>query len=364
MSPDYFSASYDRMSNQKIMVMIGWVAGKGKEFDVLNAPIIYPDLTVNAKKVFGNWFIIAKFVKVAVGGKMSIYLKSGRGGGPNPYYKMWRLKACTPGLIACGVTLMIFLLSPDQQFPGSGVGATSSISYSTVFRAVKRFFVMKWAHSRVQAIVKNMNDYIFENIDQTTHDADHTQAAGMEDFTDSLQWVMASLDDDDSDSDDNAPVAAPPANIDPSAIYYSAPAVPLPPVPPAPIITPVPLPAPSVSITPTVTISTTHILTPIPESSQSIPAAIRNNNDGHSRPILPAPQTAPTTAPTPVAVSPPRSHPTAIPADVAAAACVEGGEGGDEGMEVTVQKKGRRKGKAVMAGTDVAPRRSSRNGVA
>jgi hypothetical protein len=60
MSPEYFSASYDRMSNQQIMDMIGWVAGKGKDFDVLKAPIIYPDLKISAKKVFGNWFMIAK----------------------------------------------------------------------------------------------------------------------------------------------------------------------------------------------------------------------------------------------------------------------------------------------------------------
>ncbi|KAG2124628.1 hypothetical protein DEU56DRAFT_711688, partial [Suillus clintonianus] len=203
MSPKYFSVSYDRMSNQQIMDMIGWVAGKGKDFDVLKVPIIYPDLKVSVKKVFGNWFMIAKFIKVAVGGKMTIYSKSGRGGGPSPYYKMWHLKACTPGLIACSITSMIFLLSPDQQFPGSGVGATSSISYSIVFRTVKQFFVAQWAHPRVQAIVKNMNDYVFENIDKTARDADDAQATGMEDCTDSLQWVMASLDDDDSDSDDD-----------------------------------------------------------------------------------------------------------------------------------------------------------------
>src|SRR6267154_3243608 len=246
---------------------------------------------------------------------------------------------------------MIFLLSPDQQFPGSGVGTASSISYSTVFRTVKQFFVTQWAHPRVQAIVKNMNDYVFENIDKSTH-ADNTQAASMEDFTDSLQRVMASLDDDDSDSDDDtADSAAPPANIGTSTVYDDAPAAPLSllaTAPPAPIIASVPLPAPDVAIAPVVTISATHILTPIPESSQSIPAAIWNNNGDHSGPISPAPQTAPATAPTPVAVSAPRSHPATIPTDVAAD---------------MVQKKGRRKGKAVTAGADVAPRRSSRNGV-
>jgi hypothetical protein len=222
---------------------------------------------------------------------------------------------------------MIFLLSPDQQFPGSGVGATSSISYSAVFRTVKRFFVTKWVHPHVQAIVKNMNDYVFENIDKS--DADNTGAASMEDFTDSLQRVMDSLDDDDSESDENAAEAAPPANIGPS---ISAPATLLPTAPPAPIIASVPLPAPGVAIAPVMTMSATHILTPIPESSQSIPAAVRNDD-------ATTPGSHPAT---------PGSRPAAIPADVAAD---------------TVQKKGRRKGKAVTAGTD-APRRSSRSGSA
>lgn len=60
MPPHYFAASCDRASIQQIMDMIGWVAGKGKEFDVLKAPIIYPDLMVNPKKAFGNWLVIAK----------------------------------------------------------------------------------------------------------------------------------------------------------------------------------------------------------------------------------------------------------------------------------------------------------------
>src|SRR5882757_8540857 len=97
-----------------------------------------------------------------------------------------------------------------------------------------------------------MNDYVFENIDKSTH-ADNTQAVSMEDFTDSLQRVMASLDDDDSDSDDNtADSAAPPANIGTSTVYDGAPAAPLPTAPPAPIITSVPLPAPGIAIAPAV----------------------------------------------------------------------------------------------------------------
>ncbi|KAG1834272.1 hypothetical protein EV424DRAFT_1341548 [Suillus variegatus] len=109
-------------------------------------------------------------------------------------------------------------------------------------------------------------------------------------------------------------------------------------------------PAPSITITPSVTTSATHIPT-----SQSISAAIRSNNGSHPGLILPAPQTAPATAPAP------RSRPAAIQVAVAS---VEGVSGEGEGTKVTVQKKGRRKGKAVVASTDMAPRRSSRNGFA
>ncbi|KAG1826428.1 hypothetical protein EV424DRAFT_1297519, partial [Suillus variegatus] len=205
-----FAASFDRAAVQQMTDVIGWVAGKGKEFNILNAPIIYPNLKVNAKKVFRNWLVIAKFIKVAIGGKMSIYSKSGRSGGPNPYSKLWKLKGCTPGLIACGVTALIFILSPDQQFPGSGIGTMSSIPYSTVFRTVKRFFVTQWNHARVQDIVKNMNNYIFEDVDKTSRDISHNVDDTGEDLSDSLDRVMACLDDDDSsESDDENRIAAP-----------------------------------------------------------------------------------------------------------------------------------------------------------
>ncbi|KAG2353232.1 hypothetical protein BDR07DRAFT_1496662 [Suillus spraguei] len=116
--------------------------GKGKEFNILHSPIIYPNLKINAKKVFGNWLVITKFIKVAIGGKMSIYSQPGchiSSGNPNPYVKLWKLNGCTPGLIVCGVTTLVFILSPNQQFPGSGIGTILSISYSTVFQTVKGF---------------------------------------------------------------------------------------------------------------------------------------------------------------------------------------------------------------------------------
>lgn len=58
LSPEYLAAKYQRAAMQQIMDMIGWVAGK--EYDVLKAPVLYPDHVINDKKVFGNWLVIAK----------------------------------------------------------------------------------------------------------------------------------------------------------------------------------------------------------------------------------------------------------------------------------------------------------------
>ncbi|KAG1788982.1 uncharacterized protein HD556DRAFT_1495893 [Suillus plorans] len=195
MSPEYFVARYDCASVQKITDMIGWEAGKGKTFDVFKAPVLYPDNIVNEKKIFRAWLMIAKVIKVSVCGKMSLFPK-GRGGPPT-YAKMWKLNSCTPGMIAFGVTSIIFMLSPDQEFSGDGIGAISSIPYHTIFHAVKRFFIVKWTHEHIKAIVGQINGYVFDNVAQTEEDDTSGQPEDM------VDRVMAALDDSDSSSDED-----------------------------------------------------------------------------------------------------------------------------------------------------------------
>ncbi|KAG1802202.1 uncharacterized protein HD556DRAFT_1194086, partial [Suillus plorans] len=116
-------------------------------------------------------------------------------GGPPTYAKMWKLNSCTPGMIAFGVTSIIFMLSPNQEFSGDGIGAISSIPYHTIFRAVKRFFIVKWTHERIKAIVGQINGYVFDNVAQTEEDDTSGQPEDM------VDRVMAALDDSDSSSD-------------------------------------------------------------------------------------------------------------------------------------------------------------------
>ncbi|KAG1738666.1 uncharacterized protein EDB91DRAFT_1082696 [Suillus paluster] len=194
MSPEYFVARYDRASAQQITDMIGWRVGKGKTFDVFKAPILYPGNIVDERNFFRNWLVIAKVIKVSVCGKMSLFPKGH--GGPPTYAKIWKLNSCTPGMISFGVTSIIFMLSPDQEFSGDGIGAISSIPYYTVFCAVKRFFIIKWTHECIKTIVGHINSYVFDNVAQT----EQGNTSGKEDMIDSVNRVMAALDDSDSSS--------------------------------------------------------------------------------------------------------------------------------------------------------------------
>ncbi|KAG2090889.1 uncharacterized protein F5147DRAFT_780156 [Suillus discolor] len=89
------------------------------------------------------------------------------------------------------------MLSPDQEFSGDGIGAISSIPYHTVFRAVKRFFIVKWTHERIKAIVGQINTYVFNNVAQAEEDYTSGQPKDM------VDCVMAALDNSDSSLDED-----------------------------------------------------------------------------------------------------------------------------------------------------------------
>lgn len=92
----------------------------------------------------------------------------------------------------------MFILSPDQEFPGDGTGTISSISYDSVFRTIKKFFVIQWTHRRVQAIVQQINAYVFTGTETPTGPQ---VTASTEELTDSLDRIMTAMDDSDSDDD-------------------------------------------------------------------------------------------------------------------------------------------------------------------
>jgi hypothetical protein len=85
---------------------------------------------------------------------------------------------------------------------GDGVGAISSIAYHSIFRTVKKFFVVKWAHQRIKSVVEQINGYVFDGVVKTQPSND--TPCTVEHVTESLDRVMAALDASDSDSDNKS----------------------------------------------------------------------------------------------------------------------------------------------------------------
>ncbi|KAG0707286.1 hypothetical protein DFH29DRAFT_995089 [Suillus ampliporus] len=237
---------------------------------VLNTPIIYPDLKVNTKKAFGNWHVIGK---------------------------------------------LVFILSPDQQFLGSGIAAISFISYSNVFRTVKKFFITQWAHQHFG----QDSSQLFEHVDDAR-----------EDLADSLDRVMASLDDDDLYSNAAAVVAPGTLAVSPTASK----------------------PAATVSVT-----TPTHILTCIVTASLPMPMLTVQNHDH----LIVSESLGSHSASVPVTGSWTGSAPTQTHVPVAVEVMLPDAEesASDINTKLTNSKK-RRKRDHLKADMDAPPRCSSR----
>ncbi|KAG2155364.1 uncharacterized protein EDB93DRAFT_1247847 [Suillus bovinus] len=108
-----FAALFDCTADEQMVDAIEWVAEKGKDFNVLDAPIIYPNLKVNAKKI-----------------------------------RHWD------------------------------------------------YFLDLLLNCLLNRIIKNLNNYIFEDIDVASRDVSQDVIDARMDLSDSLDCVMACLDND------------------------------------------------------------------------------------------------------------------------------------------------------------------------
>lgn len=86
---------------------------------------------------------------------------------------------------------MLFVLSPDSEFPGDGTGSVSKLVYRTVFREYKRLLIIKWDTTHIQSIVANMNQEIFK---QPAKDTSSVTSHAAEDLTAELDAALAAMD--------------------------------------------------------------------------------------------------------------------------------------------------------------------------
>lgn len=90
---------------------------------------------------------------------------------------------------------MIFLLSPDTEFSGNGIGKKSSINYKNLFFNYKKVLVTKWKSKRIEQLVTKLDNYVFGTAQPST------SSSTQEDHTDAINRAMAALDVDSDESD-------------------------------------------------------------------------------------------------------------------------------------------------------------------
>ncbi|KAG2103790.1 uncharacterized protein F5147DRAFT_534647, partial [Suillus discolor] len=192
----YFAnPSFDRAGIVEIQKMLG-VSGKTQAYKIF-PPLLFPGLQEDTtlKTVFGNWILFAKILRASLHGVTSLHQEPC--GGSKTNARKWNFQQVTPGSIAWAAVIAIFLLSPDSEFPGSGVGKSSTISYKDLFFQYKKMLITKWDTRRIKNIMVSINNHIFGTAKLST-----LNPAGGEDFSDEINRAMLALDmSSDSEAD-------------------------------------------------------------------------------------------------------------------------------------------------------------------
>ncbi|KAG1886829.1 uncharacterized protein F5891DRAFT_923654, partial [Suillus fuscotomentosus] len=186
--PKYFAnPSYDRASVVKIQKMLG-VSGKTQAYKIF-PPLLFPGLQEDTtlKTVFGNWALFAKILRASLHGVTSLHQEPC--GGSKTNARKWSFQQVTPGSIAWAAIIAIFLLSPDTEFPGLGVGKSSTINYKDLFFQYKKMLIMKWDTRRIKNIVASIDNHVFGAAKLST-----LNPAGGEDFSNEINRAMLALD--------------------------------------------------------------------------------------------------------------------------------------------------------------------------
>ncbi|KAI6102251.1 hypothetical protein F5141DRAFT_1008435, partial [Pisolithus sp. B1] len=97
----------------------------------------------------------------------------------------------------------MFMLSPDSEFPGSGIGQTSKINYFEVFHGYKQVLIMKWTDLHIQKIAGKLNSFVFGKGGTT---AKPGSTGPMEDLSAEIDpATLASDDNADPTTDESVP---------------------------------------------------------------------------------------------------------------------------------------------------------------
>ncbi|KAI6047022.1 hypothetical protein EDC04DRAFT_2548863, partial [Pisolithus marmoratus] len=111
--------------------------------------------------------------------------------GPKMNGHKWQVSAVMPRAIAWAATICVFILSPDGEFPGNGIGQTSKIDYYEVFHGYKHVLISKWADPHIQKIISELNSFMFRKGGVTSSKSGSTSP--MEDLSAEIDAAMVAM---------------------------------------------------------------------------------------------------------------------------------------------------------------------------
>ncbi|KAI5992813.1 hypothetical protein EDD15DRAFT_2548861, partial [Pisolithus albus] len=199
----YFIPNFARLTIAEVIKMLGVkdVGTPGQKFTMW-FPFLFKNMKVDMRKPFTNWEPLGLILKTALWGKASLAEGFVRRGGPKTNGRKWQVSAVTPGAFAWAATICMFMLSPDSEFPGNGVGQLSKINYYEVFRGYKCVLVTEWADPHIQKIVSEVNSFVFGKSGATSAKSGST--GPMEDLAAEIDAAMAAMDAAALASEDDA----------------------------------------------------------------------------------------------------------------------------------------------------------------
>ncbi|KAG0694023.1 hypothetical protein DFH29DRAFT_815778, partial [Suillus ampliporus] len=198
----YFTnPNFERATIPEIQQLLGVTSATNQTYKPF-PPVLFPGLKEDKllKTVFGNWELLARILKASLRGVTSLHQGSSSGGAHTNSLNVTIIDNLS---ISLRVLLQaIFLLLPDTEFSGSGLGKKLNISYKNLFYNYKKVLITKWATRCIVSIVANINHYVFKAAKGPAFDS-----AAQQDHTDAIDRALAALDMD-SDSDDQSNLSA------------------------------------------------------------------------------------------------------------------------------------------------------------
>ncbi|KAI6101992.1 hypothetical protein EDD16DRAFT_1452059, partial [Pisolithus croceorrhizus] len=198
----HFTPSFARLEILEIIQMLGVKdVGMPNQKFTMWFPFLFKNMRVDMWKPFMNWEPLRQILKAALWGKVSLAKGFMWHGRPKMNGCKWQVSSVTAGAIVWAVTICMFVLSPDNKFPGSGIGQVSKIDYYKVFCGYKCVLVTKWVDPHIQKIASELNSFVFGKGGTM---AKPGSTGPMEDLSVEIDAAMAAMDAAALASDDNA----------------------------------------------------------------------------------------------------------------------------------------------------------------